>query len=176
MVVGKPLKPSLNKLTERNDKMATTKFEKPVGSETFELQQQVSTMNTSLNALTTKVGDVGSTDLQTQVNTLNSNIGTWSVALTDATSISGMSVKVYKNTGLKLGMIRVNGSSTNTPGSRYSINYPSGITGIFDSLIAPIFITESGGVGYIDAKQSFFDVYMTKDTTWSAGSIIFPIA
>lgn len=54
--------------------MATTKFEKPVGSETFQLQQQVSTMNTSLNALTTKVGNVGSTDLQTQVNTLNSNI------------------------------------------------------------------------------------------------------
>ena len=54
--------------------MATTKFEKPVGSETFELQQQVSTMNTSLNALTTKVGDVGSTDLQTQVNTLNNNL------------------------------------------------------------------------------------------------------
>ena len=53
--------------------MATTKFEKPVGSETFQLQQQVSTMNTSLNALTTKVGNVGSTDLQTQVNTLNSN-------------------------------------------------------------------------------------------------------
>lgn len=54
--------------------MATTKFEKPVGSETFQLQQQVSTMNTSLNALTTKVGNVGSTDLQTQVNTLNSNV------------------------------------------------------------------------------------------------------
>ncbi len=56
--------------------MATTKFEKPVGSETFQLQQQVSTINTSLNALTTKVGNVGSTDLQTQVNTLNSKLET----------------------------------------------------------------------------------------------------
>ena len=45
--------------------MATTKFEKPVGSETFELQQQVSSLNT-------KVGNVGNTDLQTQVTTLGS--------------------------------------------------------------------------------------------------------
>ena len=90
-----------------------------------------------------------------------------------------MTVVGYKNTGLKLGLIRIVGTSTNTPAGRYAINFPSGFRlfnnniSVLNSLYVPV--NDVKAHGYIDVAYSAVSINIAVDSTWVAGNVMFPI-
>lgn len=105
----------------------------------------------------------------------NSILGGWETAFTD-TSITGLTVVGYKNAGMHLGLITVNGSGTSAPAGQYQILFPDGFR-LFASgvnVLNPLFI--QNGYGYIQAATARVYINTTVASTWAAGSILLPLA
>ena len=119
----------------------------------------------------------GMNALKSDIDTLNSNMKNWETVFEDSTSITGLTVIGYKNSGLHLGLIRVVGGSTTTPSGRYSITFPSGfrLFNNYISVLNPLYITVAGASGYIDVSYSAVSINISANSTWTAGSIMFPI-